>query len=115
MHFLRGCLFSAVFLAAGACGGSVLPPDTAARPVSGAPSRFLFDATGFDPDTMVGRSACRSPLVDPNDGTRLILARSDGGRGDYRVPRGRYGVGAGDLLRINCKTGAVIGIVGETA
>jgi hypothetical protein len=96
-----------------ACGKSSYPPDSVARPVSGAiPVRFLFDATGFQADTMISSPKCRTPLVDPNDGTRIALARAvEGGRGDYEVPDGHYGVGRDDLLRINCKTGGVIGIV----
>ncbi len=35
------------------------------------------------------------------------------GRGDYSVPEGKYGVQKGELLRINCRTGEVLGIVKE--
>jgi hypothetical protein len=102
-----------VLLAAGCSHKSTYPPDSVARPVRGTvPVRFLFDATGFQADTMIGTPKCRTPLVDPNDGTRIVLSRAvDGTRGDYAVPEGRYGVGGDDLLRINCKTGGVIGVV----
>jgi len=32
---------------------------------------------------------CRNPMVDPRDGTRLLLVRSAEGYGDYEVPSGR--------------------------
>jgi hypothetical protein len=35
----------------------------------------------------------------------------EGTRGDYEVPESRYGVGAGDLLRVDCTTNRGIGIV----
>jgi hypothetical protein len=58
---------------------------------------------------------CRSPLIDPRDQTRIRMQRSGtvGSRsqGDYEVPDGRYGVGADELLRIDCRTGQVLGIV----
>lgn len=56
-------------------------------------------------------SGCRNPMVDPRDGTRLLLVRSAEGRGDYEVPAGRYGVGKQELLRLECETGRVLGIV----
>lgn len=56
--------------------------------------------------------ACRNPMVDPRDGTRLILFESSSdGRGLYEVPPGRYGVGEGRLLQIDCGTGRALGIV----
>ena len=54
---------------------------------------------------------CRNPMVDPRDGTRLRLVRSGEAWGDYAVPAGRYGVGEGELLRLSCATGRVIGVV----
>lgn len=58
----------------------------------------------------VGR-ACNNPMLDPRDQTRLTLVRSAGGQGDYEVPQGRYGVGSGELLRLECGSGRVIGVV----
>lgn len=60
-------------------------------------------------DTLAG-SGCLSPLVDPRDGTRISFIRS-ADVGDYEVEGGRYGVGSGELLRIDCNTGRVVGIV----
>jgi hypothetical protein len=58
---------------------------------------------------------CRNVMVDPRDQTRLRLQRSalagSAHHGDYEVPTARYGVKDRELLRINCETGQVIGIV----
>ncbi|NJW53285.1 hypothetical protein [Salinimicrobium oceani] len=58
-------------------------------------------------------NACVSPLTDPRDGTTIKMYSSFGSEevGDYTVPVGRYGVGEDELLRINCRTGVVMGIV----
>lgn len=107
-------------LAAGiaGCGGS-LPSDQQAllHLPKDVPIAFVAD---------VGPSGalCRNPIRDPRDDTLLHLARSSyqpaegprlpaGYRGDYRVDPGRYGVRAGELLRIDCITGRAIGIVPE--
>lgn len=58
-----------------------------------------------------GEDHCKSPLVDTSDGTELILIRSTQGLGDYQVPEGKYGLEADELLRIDCNTGEVLGIV----
>jgi hypothetical protein len=56
-------------------------------------------------------AACRSPMTDPRDGTTLRLVWSSGGLGEYEVPKGRYGVGADEVLRVDCASGKAIGIV----
>ena len=58
-----------------------------------------------------GDNSCKNPIIDPMDGSELILVQSRNGVGDYRVSGYKYGVNQGELLRINCSTGAVIGIV----
>ena len=58
-----------------------------------------------------GDNKCLNPLIDPMDGTELILVQSRDGLGDYRVVGRKYGVSKGELLRINCTTGVVVGIV----
>jgi hypothetical protein len=72
-------------------------PDTAA----GAPS-------DFDPGTCLGL------FVDPKSGTRFVLQRSlltdNGPIGDYAIePPGRYGVGPGTLVRMDCAIGRPLG------
>jgi hypothetical protein len=61
-------------------------------------------------DTIAG-SGCLSPMVDPRDGTEIGFLRSDRNTADYAVPGGMYGVRAGELLRLECNTGKVLGIV----
>jgi hypothetical protein len=101
----------AVALTACATGGA-FPPDTAVRPARDLPERFIVEGTTGEPSTPPGSRACRSPLVDPRDGTRLRLARAqEGTRGDYEVAPPRYGVGAGDLLRVDCTTNRAMGMV----
>ncbi|MBI4503860.1 MAG: hypothetical protein HY700_22195 [Gemmatimonadetes bacterium] len=93
-----------------ACVQANFPLDTIARPAVDTPARFLFDAS-LVPDS-IDVPDCRTPLVDPQDRSQITLVRSMRGlRGDYAVTGSRYGVGPQDLLRINCKTEAVVGIV----
>ena len=56
--------------------------------------------------------SCISPLVDPRDGTEIKMQTSfKQGVADYVVPNGKYGVKAGEFLRIDCTTGEIRGIV----
>lgn len=106
-----GC---ATVVFAAACAGSyAYPANAPARAAADVPARFVLQGTdaAAAPDTLPG-NACLSPMVDPRDGTEVRIHSAHGGRiGDYRVPSGRYGVGAGEVLRLNCNTGEVIGIV----
>ena len=68
----------------------------------------LFEAP---PGMTWGDNSCKNPIMDPLDGSELILVQSRDGMGDYRVSGFKYGISKGELLRINCNTGAVIGIV----
>jgi hypothetical protein len=84
--------------------GGNFPSDAQARPAVGVPAAFTFsEAAAAD--------RCRNPATDPRDGARLALARSNGGRGDYEVADGKYGVGGRQYLRLDCATGAVVGVV----
>ncbi|HEY2925080.1 MAG TPA: hypothetical protein VGJ98_08970 [Candidatus Eisenbacteria bacterium] len=86
------------------------PTSSSVKPAVDAPTHFLVR----EPDGRVVEPApggCRNPMIDPRDGAALILIRSSGGRGDYQVPVARYGVRRGELLRIECGTGLVVGIV----
>lgn len=80
-----------------------------ATPARDTPAQFVTQ------DGTLPVNACRSPLLDPRDGTRIRLVRSGGARpgeiGDYEVPGSRYGVTTGSLLRIDCSTGQALGIV----
>lgn len=109
------CAFA---ISACATGRGAFPPDSAIRPARELPDRFVVEGAGSDaakpttPPAAAGAAACRSPLVDPRDGTRLRLVRSEKGtRGDYEVAGVHYGVGDRDLLRVDCTTNRAIGIV----
>ena len=80
--------------------------DTVVRSATDVPDLFVTPA-GMN----WGNSNCLNPIIDPLDGTELILVHSRDGMGDYRVNGRKYGVSKGELLRINCVTGAVVGIV----
>lgn len=74
-----------------------LIPDTAA----GAP-------LDYDPGT------CPKLLIDPRNGTRFTLRRDvmtdNGPLGDYAIdPPGRYGVGAQQLVRMDCAIARPLG------
>jgi hypothetical protein len=63
------------------------------------------------PEDTIAGSGCQSPMVDPRDGTEIGMLHSDHGQADYAVPGRLYGVGIGELLRLECNTGKVLGIV----
>lgn len=109
-----------VLLASAGCAsasGSIYPADAPARTASDTPDHFLVGTIRpggplAEPQPNAG---CRNPMVDPRDGTRLTLAQSQRGEGgeigDYQVAEGRYGARSGELLRLDCGTGRVIGLV----
>ncbi len=80
------------------------------EPASGTPDAFLV-VDGSEIRAARPGEGCRSPMADPRDDARLMLIRSTSNVGDYEVPAGSYGVGPRSLLRIDCLTGGVIGIV----
>jgi hypothetical protein len=82
------------------------------RPPMATPDHFLAveGDGGGSPVEPVADGRCHSPLVDPSDGTRILMVRAENGYGDYVVPDGRYGVGKDDILRIQCSTGRPVGI-----
>jgi hypothetical protein len=82
------------------------------RPARRAPARFEPSDRSLrlsDGDTIAG-PGCVSPLKDPRNGTEIRFIHSTW-YGDYEIPVGRYGSVAGDLLRIECNTGRVMGLV----
>lgn len=110
----KSILSTALLLAAllTGCATSNLGENTPLRPVQNAPDRFLvgsFGGTSLEEPTP--GTGCRNPMVDPRDGTELQLVRSSEELGDYEVSQGRYGVGAGELIRLDCGTGDALGIV----
>lgn len=96
-----------------ATAGSTGPDDPPLRAAVDAPERFEpppSRARLAPSDTLPG-GGCLNPMTDPRDGTEARLVRSWVRHGDYRVPTGRYGVGDGELLRLECNTGGVVGVV----
>ena len=77
------------------------------------PERAIPDTAGgasldFDPAT------CQRLFIDPRNGTRFVLQRNfmtgNGPLGDYAIePPGRYGVGPGILIRMDCAIGRPLG------
>jgi hypothetical protein len=97
-------------VAAGGCNTVTSYPTAVLRPAQGAPERFvLADSTAITGTP--GAALCHSPIVDPRTGARLTMERAYHGNGDYSVPAGSYGIGSGELLRVDCANGQPIGIV----
>jgi len=97
-------------MAAAACNTVTSYPTAVSRPAQDAPDRFVHADSSAISGTP-GAAACTSPIVDPRTGTRLTMVRSYQGSGDYSVPANRYGVGTGELLRVDCANGEPLGIV----
>ena len=111
----RACaLFAAMTVAACSVGGSGSMRSVIESPAPvTAPPRFvpLDSAKVIAPaDTLFG-DGCLSPLADPVTGIQIILIRSESGLGDYLAPSGSYGIKDGQLIRLDCNTGRVLGIV----
>ncbi len=87
-------------------------PHQVLSPAVGVPGRFMVldKATGAQARVDPG-AACESPLVDPRDGTVLVMVRASDGQGDYRPATPAYGLDDGQLLRIDCTTGVAVGVV----
>jgi hypothetical protein len=82
------------------------------RGAEDVPDHFLvgsFSSTATEEPS--AGTGCHSPMIDPRNGGKLLLVRSAGGRGDYEVGEGGYGLREGELLRLDCGTGRVMGIV----
>jgi hypothetical protein len=106
---LAGCI-----VLPGACSVSVQRAgagDPELRHAEDAPFRFVTeDGTEPAPD-----DGCRVTMIDPRDQTPVRLVRSArmgaGYHGDYDVPPGRYGAQRDELLRLDCGTGELVGLV----
>jgi len=108
MH--RYLLCTIAIFALAACNTSMSYPTAVLRPAEGAPERFV-KADSSPITGTPGAAPCASPIVDPRNGARLTMERAYQGNGDYTVPAGSYGVRTGELLRVDCATGAAVGIV----
>lgn len=109
-----GALVATVAVVACSAGGSGSMRSVIESPAPvTAPPRFLppDSAKVIAPaDTLLG-DGCLSPLADPVTGIQIILIRSESGLGDYLAPSGSYGIRDGQLIRLDCNTGKVLGIV----
>jgi hypothetical protein len=101
------CLIATVCLALGSGCSIHRIPGNYIRTASECPDRFVAGGAA----AALRTDAALNPMVDPRDGTQIRLVRSDIGWGDYQVPSGRYGIEKGELLRLETKTGRVLGIV----
>ncbi|CAN5820431.1 hypothetical protein BH23GEM9_BH23GEM9_15830 [soil metagenome] len=112
MTSIRPVAAICIVLAISACAMTREPngaTDAILRQPEDAPARFTTQ------DGVLPEDGCRVNIVDPRDQLSLRLSRSAqygmSYHGDYEVPDGRYGVRPGELLRVDCSTGSVIGIV----
>ena len=107
------CLLVLIGLASAGCSIGLSSGSGVVRPAEDVPNHFEPknpDARIMPADTIAG-SGCLSPMVDPRDGTEIGFLRSDQEYADYAVPGRMYGVGTGELLRLECNTGRVLGVV----
>jgi hypothetical protein len=102
---LAGCMLSLFLSACGSGQKSFLDSDVM-RAAIDVPAQFETPS-----GVSMNENSCTSPLIDPRTGTTISMVRSSTPLGDYEVPEGLYGVNKGELLRIRCSTGEVVGIV----
>lgn len=109
---LQLLLLLVFLLIVSSCSTMNFPSDDKAREANNVPDHFLVGTpNGTVTSEPTPEEGCRNPMVDPSDGTKIQLVRSSHDRGDYEVPNDRYGVGEKELLRLDCGTGRVVGIV----
>ena len=107
---LRICV---LVLASSSCSIGLSSGTGVVRSAEDVPNHFEPknpDARIMPADTIAG-PGCLSPMVDPRDGTEIGFLRSAQDYADYAVPGRMYGVGTGELLRLECNTGRVLGVV----
>ena len=103
-------VLAALCLALGCSSTNPTVRKEAMRDAIDVPTHFLvMTSGGVAAEPVPGQ--CKNTILDPRDQTRIVLVRSAEGRGYYRVPVGRYGVGSGELLLVECGTGRAMGIV----
>ena len=110
-------LLPLAFLLLGACGQNDpgFPSPAPLRAGTDLPAQFE-PPPGFgrlSPTDTIPGNACLSPMRDPRNNTDIKMVRAANGEADYKVPAGQYGVGAHQLLRLDCNTGRPLGIVTE--
>jgi hypothetical protein len=113
---LTAALAVALLMTACAVANSSVSPEKRdellVRPAKRVPPRFEPSDRSLrlsDGDTIAG-PGCVSPLKDPRNGTEVRFIHSTW-YGDYEIPVGKYGSVSGELLRIECNTGRVMGLV----
>ena len=103
--------YGIVLMAFGCASRTILASDAWAKKAENVPEHFMVGkSNGFEMSEPEGNDDCKSPMIDPRDSTKIDLFRSFNGRGDYEVPKGKYGVKKGQILRLDCTTGRVVGI-----
>lgn len=109
--FLSLLLGAFLSLSLGCASRTILASDHWAQPAENVPEHFMVGKyNGFEMTEPIVDDGCRSPMIDPRDSTKVSLFRSFNGRGDYEVPEGKYGVKKGQILRLDCASGKVVGI-----
>ena len=120
---------AAAVLASG-CARSRAPRNTRDFPPAFSPVEWAAERPA-SASNIPSREGCATRLRDPRDGTTLLLRRSEnrqessneGGAtvthyratGDYEVlTAGRYGLVAGEWLRVDCTTWRAVGPVPRT-
>ena len=104
-----------------ASSSNAYPASSPSRSPTGTPEQFMVGTIppGGTLTQPQANGSCRNPMVDPRDGTQLMLVQSQPGAGgqvgDYAVPEGGYGARPGELLRMDCGTGRAIGLVPRRA
>jgi hypothetical protein len=96
-------IFASLLLAA--CASTSWPTEANSSVISDIPDHFLVVETATGTNSEPSGTTCRNPMVDPRDGTRLTLIRSNGGFGDYQPDTQRYGLAGNQLFRINSMAG----------
>ena len=91
------------------CASASWPTAVDSASIVDTPDRFLVLEVATGATSEPTGAACSNPLVDPRNGTRLSLIRSNAGHGDYQPDNLSYGLSAGRLLRIDCNTGRPLG------